>query len=275
MKSYLHEDKPGVSPVINVFDLGLDIGLIEEPMGFSYGPGIFGPQVERRKLKDISKSLMDPDCSGPDIVYSIAMDVGKIKHKELLNSMHLLYGVVTYATGKLGIEPIRSQGHIHKVSSFSNWSTPEVYEIWSGEAIIYMQEYAEDNPGRCFAVYANPGDVVIVPPYWAHATISANPDKPLTFGAWCDREYGFVYEGVRKHNGIAWYPVFDELDEIQWLENPAYQPSELICKSPADYLELGIKKDKSIYCTFEEDPETFLFVPSPQIKEEYWRRFIP
>ena len=138
-----------------------------------------------------------------------------------------------------------------------------------------MQEYAEDNPGRCFAVYANPGDVVIVPPYWAHATISANPDKPLTFGAWCDREYGFVYEGVRKHNGIAWYPVFDELNEIQWLENPAYQPSELICKSPADYLELGIKKDKSIYCTFEEDPETFLFVPSPQIKEEYWRRFIP
>ena len=43
MKSYLHEDKPGVSPVINVFDPGLDIGLIEEPMGFSYGPGIFGP----------------------------------------------------------------------------------------------------------------------------------------------------------------------------------------------------------------------------------------
>ena len=81
MKSYLHEDQPGVSPVINVFDPGLDIGLIEEPMGFSYGPGIFGPQVERRKLKDISKSLMNPDCSGPDIVYSIAMDVGKIKHK--------------------------------------------------------------------------------------------------------------------------------------------------------------------------------------------------
>lgn len=39
-----------------------------------------------------------------------------------------------------------ARGHIHKVSPFSNWSTPEVYEIWSGEAIIYMQEYAGDSP---------------------------------------------------------------------------------------------------------------------------------
>jgi len=51
-----------------------------------------------------------------------------------------------------------------------------------------MQETAEDQSGRCFAVIAQTGDVVIVPPYWAHATISADPEQPLTFGAWCDRE---------------------------------------------------------------------------------------
>ena len=258
-----------------VFDPGLDIKLTGDPIGFSYGPGIFGPEVETRRLKDISGSLMNPDCDGPDIVYSIAMDVGKVVHRELLKSMHLLYGVVTYAAGKLGTEPIRSQGHIHKVSPFSNWSTPEVYEIWSGEAIIYMQEYAGDSPGRCFAVYAGPGDVVVVPPYWVHATISANPDRPLTFGAWCDREYGFVYDDVRKHKGIAWYPVFDRSDEIQWQVNPCYLKSELICKSPSDYSMLGIKKDKSIYRTFEEEPDTFLFVPSPQIKEDCWKEFVP
>lgn len=265
MKSYPH----------NEFNSGLDILPTENPMGFRYGPGIFGPPVENRRLKDIAKSLMEPDCPGPEIVYSIAMDVGKEEHRELLNSMHLLYGVVTYAAGKLGSEPIRSQGHIHKVSPFSQRSTPEVYEIWSGAAIIYMQEYAEDNPGRCFAVYAGPGDVVIVPPDWVHATISANPDKPLTFGAWCDREYGFVYEGVRKHKGIAWYPVFNEQNEIQWLANPCYQSSGLTCKSPSDYLALGIKKNKSIYRTFEEEPDTFRFVPSPQLKEDCWRQFIP
>lgn len=274
MKSYL-PDLTYRDTIPSAFDPGLDVKWTTNPMGFSYGPGIFGPEVETRSLKDISGSLMNPDCNGPDIVYSIAMDVGKVAHRKLLESIHLLYGIVTYAAGKLGSEPIRSQGHIHKVSPYSGWSTPEVYEIWSGKAIIYMQEYADDDPGRCFAVYAGPGDVVVVPPYWVHATISADPDKPLTFGAWCDREYGFEYEGVRKHKGIAWYPLYNELNEIQWQPNPCYRKSELVCKSPSDYKELGIKKDQSIYRAFEENPDTFIFVPSPQVKEEYWQQFVP
>ena len=168
------------------------------------------------------------------------MDVGKEEHRVLLNKLHLLFGVVTYSAGKLGQEPVRSQGHIHKISPYSGWSTPEIYEIWSGEAIIYMQEYAEDQPGRCYAVHAFPGDVVIVPPYWVHVTISANPRLPLTFGAWCDRDYGFVYEGVRKHGGIAWFPIFNGSDELEWIANPMYDSSHLICKYFFRYSERGI-----------------------------------
>jgi glucose-6-phosphate isomerase len=258
-----------------IFDPGFFISPIENPMGFSYGKDVFGPEVENRRLDDIRKSLMNPDCDGPDIVYAIAMDVGKNEHRRLLEEIHLLYGVVTYAAGKLGKEPIRSQGHIHKVSAYSGCSTPEVYEIWSGEAIIYMQEYAKDNPGKCFAVYAKPGDVVIVPPCWAHATISANPARPLTFGAWCDRDYGFVYDGIRQHKGIAWFPVFNEKNEIVWLRNECYKESSLIVKSPGNYSDLGIIKGKSIYKTFEENPERFLYVPKPQLKNNVWINFEP
>lgn len=258
-----------------LFNPGLSVFPTDKPMGFSYGKDVFGPEVENRKLDDIRKSLMDPQSNGPEIVYTIAMDVGKNEHRTLLNDMHLLYGVVTYAAGKLGKEPIRSQGHMHKISTYSGWSTPEVYEIWSGEAIIYMQETADDEPGRCFAVYARPGDVVIVPPYWVHATISANPDEPLTFGAWCDRDYGFYYDKVRAHNGIAWFPVFNDENKIEWIANPAYKKSELISKSPNSYEQLGIQKNESIYETFEENPDTFLYVPRPQLKEEIWKVFEP
>lgn len=258
-----------------MFDKGLDITPIQSPMGFRYGEGVFGPEEEIRRLEDIRASLRDPGCEGPEEVYSIAMDVGKEEHRGLLDELHLLFGVVTYSAGKLGQEPVRSQGHIHKISPYSGWSTPEVYEIWSGEAIIYMQEYAEDHPGRCFAVRALPGDVVVVPPYWVHATISANPNEPLTFGAWCDREYGFVYEGVRKHKGIAWFPVFNVDDELEWIKNPLYDSSRLICKSPSDYISLGIQKGVSIYKQFERNPDTFLFVPTPALKAEVWRDFEP
>ena len=254
---------------------GFDIRPTVDPMGFSYGPGVFGPEVEYRTLDSIRKSLLNPDCSGPDPVYSIAMDVGKKEHLPMLIQHHLLFGAVTYAAGRLGDEPVRSQGHIHKISPYSGWSTPEVYEIWSGKAIIYMQESADDQPGRCFAVEAQPGDVVIVPPYWAHATISADQNQPLTFGAWCDREYGFEYEDVRRHKGLAWYPVFAENGAIEWQKNPNYLSCELNVKTPEHYSQFRIEPGKPVYTQFEENSERFLFVPHPQKIEGIWQEFTP
>lgn len=244
-------------------------------MGFIYGNDVFGPPVENRTLDDIRKSLRDPACGGPEIVYAIAMDVGKRAHLELLKKLHLLFGVVTYAAGRLGDEPVRSQGHIHKVSPVSGWSTPEVYEVWSGRAVIYMQETAKDSPGSCFAVEAGPGEVVVVPPYWAHATISADPEQPLVFGAWCDREYGFEYDEIRAHNGLAWFPVIALSGEIEWHQNPNYRESKLTIKKPEIYLQLGIEPGKPIYKQFEADPEKFLFVPHPQKVKDVWTDFVP
>ncbi|MCE5174071.1 MAG: glucose-6-phosphate isomerase family protein [Bacteroidales bacterium] len=257
------------------FETGLSITPTINPLGFEYGSDCFGPLVENRRLDDIRKSLFEPNCEGPEIVYSIAMDVGKKTHIQILNDLNLLFGIVTYSAGKLGQEPIRSQGHVHKLSSISNLSTPEVYEIWNGEAIIYMQKSDKDNPGLCYAVYGKPGDVIIVPPNWVHATISANPNIPLTFGAWCDRDYGFDYEGVRKHKGIAWFPIYDEQNVIKWIPNPNYEKSELICKTPNLHPELGIEKGLSIYQIFEKKVDTFNYVPFPELKKEVWVDFIP
>ena len=106
-----------------VFDKGIDITPVQSLMGFTYGAGVFGPEVEIRRLEDIRASLRDPQCKGPEQVYSIAMDVGKEEHRALLNKLHLLFGVVTYSAGKLGQEPVRSQGHIHKISPYSGSDT--------------------------------------------------------------------------------------------------------------------------------------------------------
>lgn len=254
---------------------GFNIHPTYHPMGFEYGEDCFGPVVENRRLDDIRKSLSDPTCLGPDIVYSIAMDVGKKEHKKTLEELHILFGAVMYAAGRLGKEPVRSQGHIHKISPKSGWSTPEVYEIWNGEAAIYMQETAKDEPGRCFAVYAKPGEVVIVPPGWAHATISVNAETPLVFGAWCDRAYGFEYEEIRQHKGLAWFPIIGEDDKINWIRNDRYHESNLIYKRPNEYPDLGIKKGEPIYTTFEKQPDTFCYVSEPGIKASVWENFEP
>jgi glucose-6-phosphate isomerase len=254
---------------------GFDITPTTNPLGFRYGEGTFGPSVENRSLDSIRKSLRDPDCAGPDPVYAIAMDVGKVQHKPALHERNLLYGAVTYAAGTLGGEPVRSQGHIHKKVRGNTMSPPEIYEIWAGKAIVYLQEHADTNPGRCFAVEASPGEVVIVPPDWVHVAISVNPNEPLTFGAWCDRQYGFEYERVRALHGMAWFPLLNDNGDIKWMPNKNYRQKELLKKKPEDYHSLGIRKNVPIYSLFEEEPDVLLYVPNPELALETWKNFIP
>jgi glucose-6-phosphate isomerase, archaeal len=253
----------------------LDIRPTASPLSWHIGPGCFGPAPELRRLDDIRKSLRDPHCSGPEVVYAICMDVGRDEDRADLLARHLLFGVVTYAAGRLGNEPIRSQGHVHKRSPRNGWSTPEVYEIWTGRAIILMHETDTDDPGRCFAIEAGPGEVVIVPPGWAHATISADPNQPLSFGAWCDRAYGFDYTGVRTHGGLAWFSTLDAAGAVHWSHNPRYAYRELIRKSPRVYREFCLEPGVPIYEQYRRDRSRFDFVPDPQNRELAWRDFVP
>lgn len=260
------------------FNTGLTIRPTDDPLGFELGHDMYGPTAEVRRLESIRPSLRDPDCDGPDELYAIMMDVGRPDDREDLNRRHLLFGVVTYASGRLGDEPVRSQGHIHAPSPRNGWSTPEVYEIWRGRAVILMQERCvegDGEPGRCFAVEAGPGQVVIVPPGWAHATISADPSQALTFGAWCDRAYGFDYAGVRDHGGLAFFPLLDEQGRLGWVSNPSYTCAQLTEKPPRAYDEFAIAPGVPIYTQYQQHRGRFDFVPNPEAAAEHWRGFEP
>lgn len=89
---------------------GLDMTVHHHPLGFSYGDDVTGPMPEIRRLEQIRASLRDPQCEGPEEVYAIAMDVARMQDRDELEKRMLLFGVVTYAVGRLGEEPIRSQG---------------------------------------------------------------------------------------------------------------------------------------------------------------------
>ena len=240
---------------------------------FSYDEGVFGPRPEFRRLADIRWSLRDAECRGPDPVYSIVMDVGRREHCAELQRRMLLFGVVTYAAGQLGREPVRSQGHVHAIAPHCGWSTPELFEIWEGRAIIYAQESTDDDPGRCFAVTAGAGDKVVVPPNWAHAVINADPESPMTFGAWCDRQCGFVYDAIRAHHGLAWFPVLDDRRKIHWEPNPSYRPSDLAIRSTRAYPELSLNPHTPIYEQFATDPDSIQWVSEPARVAAVWAAF--
>jgi glucose-6-phosphate isomerase, archaeal len=268
-------DDSRVGAHVSSFDPGFDVRATCEPLGFVYGPTTFGPVPELRPLDAIRPSLREPDCDGPDPVYAIAMDVGKIADQPEFQRRRMLYGAVTYAAGRLGSEPVRSQGHVHRVSSHSGWSPPEIYEIWSGEAFIYMQEFAADDPGRCFAIHAGSGEIVIVPPGWAHASVSANVNSHVSFGALCDREYGFEYGEIRKRRGLAWYALVDGSQGVRWERNPHYDAPELEVRSPSDYSRFGFSGKRPLYSQVTASFERFQWVSKPGLVGDLWRDFSP
>jgi glucose-6-phosphate isomerase len=255
------------------FDPRLGVHGPAADLTFRYDEGVFGPQPEFRRLDHIRRSLRDPSCDGPDPVYSIVMDVGRREHRDELVRRMLLFGVVVYAAGQLGEEPVRSQGHIHAVAPHCGWSTPELFEIWEGRAIIYAQERADDDPGRCFAVTAGPGDKVVVPPGWAHAVINADPETRMMFGAWCDRQYGFVYDAIRAHHGLAWFPILDGERKIHWEPNPSYRPGDLSIRGARAYPDLGLDPCMPIYEQFANDPDSVQWVSEPARLAGVWATF--
>jgi glucose-6-phosphate isomerase len=138
-----------------------------------------------------------------------------------------------------------------------------------------MQERAADDPGRCFAIEAGLGEVVIVPPGWAHATVSADPARPMTFGAWCDREYGFEYDEVRARGGLAYYPLLAEDGRVIWQPNPRYRASPLTVRGARAYPELGLEARVPVYELFARDPAAVQWVSDPARVAHLWEMFEP
>jgi glucose-6-phosphate isomerase, archaeal len=271
--------EPGMnsgSPSIREFDPGFQIQFDPQSFRFTYGADVFGPATpELRHLNDIRASLKDPKCDGPDPLYAIAMDVGRNVDAVELRSRMLLYGVVAYAKGRVGVEPVRSQGHVHAVAPHCGWSTPELVEIWEGKAIIYLQQKVADDAGLCVAIEAKPGDVVVIPPAWAHCIINADTEREMVFGAFCDREYGFEYAEIRRRGGLAWFAEYGDGNRLEWNPNPAYTDSTLEFRSARRYPEFHLDEKRPIYEQFTSDPGRFQWISAPGMFSELWQSFQP
>lgn len=255
------------------FNPGLPLDLDEKELGFVFGPGLFHPAPERRHLSAVRSSLLNPNAEGPEVLYAISMDIGEPADYPDLLKHNLLFGAVAYEAGTVGREPVRSQGHVHAISASCSSSTAELYEFWHGSGAVLMQERVDDDPGRCFAVVARPGDKVLVPPGWAHLTVNADPCSRMAFGAWCVRDYGFDYAEIRRRHGLAWYPIIDR-HRLAWVANPAYAATGLTRKSPRSYAALGITSEP-IYAQWQHHHSVFNFIAQPDLARTLWPDFVP
>lgn len=258
------------------FDPQLAIKPRLDALDFEFGEGIFRAcKTEFRRLRDIRQSLANPNCEGPDPVYAISMGVGRKEHEKDLRERKLLFGVVLYSAGRLGEEPVRSQGHVHAVSPNCGWSAPELIEVWEGSAVVYLQQRAADDAGHCIAITAGPGEHVVIPPGWAHCVINADARSRMMFGALCNIEYGFEYEEVRSRGGLALFPLLDANGRIRWKQNQRYSSCQLALRKARQYPELGLVPGVPVYGQFAQSPDRLQWVSDPGRLNDLWANFAP
>jgi glucose-6-phosphate isomerase len=197
---------------------GFPVHLDPSELTLAFGPGVSTAPVAVRRLDEVRRLLRDPAATGPEHLYTIYMDIRVPGHAEALRSLGLGYGAVVCNHGALGGEALRSQGHVHSAPASTGIAYSEIYEFWHGRGLVYMQDSATASVSDVIVVEAGPGDKVVIPPGWAHATVNLGRSA-MAFGAVYALEAQLLYEPLRALRGTAHYVLADGTLE----PNPRYR----------------------------------------------------
>lgn len=252
-----------------MIDLGASAGfgvrLDPERLALEFASGITTAPVQRRRLDEVRALLREPDCDGPDHLYTIYMDIRVPGVSEALRAHGLGYGAVVYNHGALGREALRSQGHVHSVAPQTGVAYSELYEFWHGRGLVYMQDRASADVGDVVVVEAGPGDKVAIPPGWAHATVNTG-DGPMAFGAVYALDAKLLYEPLRRLQGTAHYVLADGTLE----PNPRYTRVPAARRMPPHRIpECGVEAGRP---ALAGDLARLDFVSRPERHPALWPR---
>lgn len=246
---------------------GFEVRLDGQALRLGFGSGVVTAPVSVRRVAEVRPALRDPDANGPDPLYSIYMDIRVPLVTEALAARGLGYGAVVFNHGSLGGEAVRSQGHVHSVSAATGVAYSELYEVWHGRGLVYMQDAASSDLTDVIVVEAGPGDKVAIPPGWAHATANLG-NGPLVFGAVYALEARLLYDPLRALRGMAHYLLADGSLE----PNPRYpRVPPARCCAPHRLREQGLEGGRPALLA---DASRLDFVSHPERHPDLWRRLI-
>jgi glucose-6-phosphate isomerase len=141
---------------------------------------------------------------------TLVYEVYELKRPEA--SGELLQGVSIIHPGKIGREFFMTKGHFHAVLD-----TAEVYYCLAGEGFMVM----ETPEGEASVEPLIPGQVLYVPPRWAHRSVCTSRQQSLAlffaYPGHAGHDYGTIEaQGFRKL-------VLDGDNDIEIVDNPRWK----------------------------------------------------
>jgi glucose-6-phosphate isomerase, archaeal len=165
----------------------------------------------RRTLSSMQGQYLDQDAFATLLATEdkLLYEVYEIKRPEIEGE--LLNGISIVHPGKVGDEFNMTKGHYHTVLE-----TAEIYYTISGQGKMVM----ETPDGKWAVEDLAPGQMLYIPPCWAHRSVNVHPDEDLIMF--------FVYPGNAGHDyGTIEIQGFRKLvvkkdGEIQIIDNPRW-----------------------------------------------------
>ena len=164
-----------------------------------------------RHLSDLKGQFADQDAyqAMMDEEDCVLYEVYEIRRPE--KEGEILSGISILRPGKVGDEFFMTKGHYHSVLE-----TAEIYYCLNGEGFMVM----ENPEGETSVEPLSPGNVLYVPPRWAHRSVCTSRRENLViffaYPANAGHNYGTIEEkGFRKL-------VMDSPQGIQITDNPKF-----------------------------------------------------
>jgi len=122
------------------------------------------------------------------------------------------YDITIIPPRLLGKEFAKTKGHEHL------GNCGELYITLKGRAIYLLQKYQNNKIEDVYAIKANKGGVVIIPPQYGHFTINPSRKEELKTANWLDERSRHDYDIIDKKQGACYYYTTKG-----WIKNKNYK----------------------------------------------------
>ena len=236
-----------------------------------FGQEAVAPEPSERLLKDMTQVLLYPSSTGPDPLYLMYRATGLKADQRRIRTQNLRYDITVIYPGQIGSEYVKTMGHYPPPVPGQPWTYPEVYQVLWGKGHYLLQRGGEvtgEVEDFIVADYEQ-GDILIVPPFYGHVTVNPG-EEPLVMANWVSADFSSVYEPVLLRKGLAYYDVEYKGQSI-FMPNDSYttHPEPRLIK-PADYPELGLYRNNSMYTAWQEGGD-LAFLTKPELYGGMWR----
>ncbi len=262
--------------MIDLSDLaGIPLKFDEKYLYVAFGEGMRAPGYGTRSLRELREVLLDPDAPGPEIVYWMYRNCGRLEDAGLLEARDLRYDLSAFISARFGPEYMKTSGHYHVHVPGTKVAYPEVYEILHGEALYVMQKVADYGAGPAevevedvIVARARAGQKIIMPPGYGHVTVNTT-NEPLVMSNWVSNKFSSFYKSVERCRGFAYY-VVEEDSRPKYIKNELYEREvpEIRFAEPREAPDLGLTWDTPLYTACAEAPEKFEWLSDPRDYEE-------